>query len=390
MEHSVYLPREDSFLLEKYTSEYAKKDSLVLDMGTGSGIQGIAAAKKGAKVVSVDINPKAIGYAREEAKKENLKNIAFVESDLFKKIKKMRFDLIIFNPPYLPEEEGIENIALFSRKQGTQTTVDFIKGANDYLAPDGTILLIKSSLAKTFHIDEEIKQCLLVTKTLETCHIFFEDISVIEIKKSDILKKLEDIGMTSSRLFAEGKRGRIITGIFKKKKIVVKIKKDSSMALETINNEVRILEKLNKYSIGPRLIMHEADFLMYEFVDGIFIEEYLLKNPKRKVIQFLTSVFNQLYKLDTLGINKFEMHHPVKHILVEKDTPVLIDFERARNTIDPKNVTQFCDYLSSERLIKILKSKKIEAASDKLISAARTYKHSPTKVNYNAILEMIR
>ena len=56
----IYEPREDSFLLEKYVVKYTKPGYIVLDMGTGSGIQADAASKKAKKVIAADINPGAI------------------------------------------------------------------------------------------------------------------------------------------------------------------------------------------------------------------------------------------------------------------------------------------------------------------------------------------
>ena len=94
-----YEPREDSELLAKYVKKFAFGN--VLDMGTGSGIQAITAAKKKSvkSVVAADIQEEVI-----ENNKNNIKNkkIKFIVSDLFSNIKNKKFDTIIFNPPYLP------------------------------------------------------------------------------------------------------------------------------------------------------------------------------------------------------------------------------------------------------------------------------------------------
>ena len=64
----VYEPQEDSFLLREFTLKYAK--GRVLDMGTGSGIQAIAAAtkKQVTQVFASDIDRNAIAYAQKSSK----------------------------------------------------------------------------------------------------------------------------------------------------------------------------------------------------------------------------------------------------------------------------------------------------------------------------------
>ena len=81
----------------------------------------------------------------------------------------------MFNPPYLPEEKGTENIALFSAKRGCETTIKFLNEANDFLKAEGKILLITSSLASQAKIKDAIAANLLDSEALAKEHIFFED-----------------------------------------------------------------------------------------------------------------------------------------------------------------------------------------------------------------------
>jgi len=98
---SVYPPSEDSFLLAEAIE--AEKGCSVLDMGTGSGIQGINAALLGAKtIVCTDLNKEALKNAEENAKSLGLKGFEFRQGNLFEAAKGEKFDLIIFNPPYVP------------------------------------------------------------------------------------------------------------------------------------------------------------------------------------------------------------------------------------------------------------------------------------------------
>ena len=390
MENVVYEPREDSYLLERYVRKYCDKNFAVLDIGTGTGIQAICAAQKAKKVIACDNNPKALAYARESALKAKINNIRLIRSDLFENIPRSKFDLIIFNPPYLPKEKSDADISLYSERKGTEITVKFLDNVSGYLKEDGTILMVGSSLADSRKIENSIKSNLLTSENLEKVHIFFEDIYIILLKKSNLLRRLHKRGIKDLHQYAAGKRGIILKGRYRNNFVAIKAKKESNMAPGTVENEVRILQKLNEISIGPKLLFYEADFLAYRFVDGILFPEFLQNNSKESILKVLKMIFDQLYNLDKLGINKFEMHHPVKHILIDKNTPVLIDFERARYTMEPKNVTQFCDYLSSENILRVLGDKQIFLDKETIINRAKNYKHNPTIINYKRIVGMLK
>lgn len=71
----------------------------VLDLGSGSGFLGIAAARKDARVCAVDINPAAVSCTQQNAV-ANKVSIITMQSDLFNALTGKRFDLILINPPY--------------------------------------------------------------------------------------------------------------------------------------------------------------------------------------------------------------------------------------------------------------------------------------------------
>lgn len=101
---TVYRPREDSYLMADAMLELNLKGKSVLDIGTGSGYLAIIAANRVREIIGVDLNPRAVSVARKNAIKNNRENIDFKKSDLFSCLAK-KFDLILFNPPYLPDEE---------------------------------------------------------------------------------------------------------------------------------------------------------------------------------------------------------------------------------------------------------------------------------------------
>src|SRR3989338_3015097 len=142
----VYEPSEDRFLIEKEVMKHAV--GKVLDMGTGSGILAISAAKRKnvRKVYAVDIDMQAIKDAR---MRYHGKKIIWKQSDLFSSFPKAfmhSFDTIIFNPPYLPSEKKEKYLDLEGGKEGNEAIERFLEKARDYLKLNGKILILVSTL----------------------------------------------------------------------------------------------------------------------------------------------------------------------------------------------------------------------------------------------------
>lgn len=110
----VLIPRGDTEVLVETILEkqQAEKFKSILDIGTGSGCIPISLGHYGKfeKIMAVDISPKALGYATENAVKNNI-NIDFYESDLFTNLPaewKGKLDAIVSNPPYIPKKDIAE------------------------------------------------------------------------------------------------------------------------------------------------------------------------------------------------------------------------------------------------------------------------------------------
>lgn len=387
----LYKPREDSYLLAKYVKKHSF--GRVLDIGTGSGIQAMTAAKlkKVKDVLAIDIQKSVIEHCKSTI---NAKKISFRQSNLFEDIEG-RFDTITFNPPYLPEDVTLKDITVEGGKKGYETLERFFGEASGFLSPDGMILIVFSSLTKKEKVNEMIKNGLLEFKELEKQKLFFEELYVYEIKKSEMLKILEKRKITGIKKLAKGHRGLIFTGNLKNKKIAVKIQRKDIAAKGTVNIESKTLRLLNRYNIGPKLLFSGKDFFAYEFVEGIFIPAFVEKAQKKEIIKVLKSVFQQCYVLDRLEINKEEMQHPYKHVVVGKRgnriNAVLLDFERARKTKTGKahNVTQFCQYVTSGKFRHLAKGK-LRVDKKKVRKLAGIYKKDMSRGNFERILGIIR
>jgi release factor glutamine methyltransferase len=151
VDENVYEPAEDSFFFAENLD--VKVGERVLDMGTGSGILGVIATGKASEVVAVDVNPCAVRCAKANAMVNNARSkMAFVESDLFASLnEETRFDVILFNAPYLPIEDetdgSLVSVAWNGGETGRNVIDRFIGEVSDYLSPDGRVFLMQSNLA---------------------------------------------------------------------------------------------------------------------------------------------------------------------------------------------------------------------------------------------------
>lgn len=173
--------------------------------------------------------------------------------------------------------------------------------------------------------------------------------------------------------FARGKRSKVYTSNYKNEKLAVKVKHKSSKSELVIKNEARWLKYLNKHNIGPKLIDYRKDYVIYKFVNGKRITEWLRESKKKNVVKVLKKILLSCKVLDKLGINKEELHNPYKHILIGKEIK-MIDFERCHKTSKPKNVTQFCQFLRSAKIDKILKAKGINIPKERMREILASYK----------------
>ncbi|MBI2647125.1 hypothetical protein HYW99_01495, partial [Candidatus Woesearchaeota archaeon] len=187
----------------------------------------------------------------------------------------------------------------------------------------------------------------------------------------------------------KGHRGLLFTGYYKNKKITIKIKNPKSNAIGNVENEAKWLKKLNKYNIGPKTLITNKDYFAYNYINGDFILDYIKKTDKSRIKKMIKQVFRQLYSLDKLKIDKEEMHHPYKHVIISKGKPYLIDFERMHYSQKPKNVTQFCQFLISEQVSEIFKNKRMYITKNNLINLAKVYKKNQNKSNLEKIFKII-
>ena len=180
----VYSPEADTVLLLEAARAEVQSGDRVLEVGTGSGL---IAAEIGriARVVATDINPHAVISARKDG-------VDVVRTDLFAGIRGP-FDLILFNPPYLPtqpeerKDDWLEH-ALDGGVSGRAVIERFARHVGDILVPDGRILLLISSLTGFMEVQD-----------LFCCLGFSAEVAIQQVVEGEVLYVLKIIRKDQGR-----------------------------------------------------------------------------------------------------------------------------------------------------------------------------------------------
>ncbi len=138
-------------------------DRDVLDIGTGSGVCALFAARHAQRVVAVDINRVAVRCAAINAAINHLDHrIDIRHGDLFAPVAGERFDLVLFNPPFLRGEPRDERDAAW---RSSDVAARFAASLNAHLTPGGAALLLLSTFgdACELFVDELLSRSFVLS-----------------------------------------------------------------------------------------------------------------------------------------------------------------------------------------------------------------------------------
>lgn len=140
----------DSILLSDFAKEI-KKESKVIDLGTGTGIIGILLCMKTelSKIIGVEIQKEVYDMAKRSIKLNNLENKFEIINENIKNLENIietgTFDAVVTNPPYKKIGTGLTNEnekKLISRHEITANLEDFIKVSSKMLKDKGTLYMV--------------------------------------------------------------------------------------------------------------------------------------------------------------------------------------------------------------------------------------------------------
>ncbi len=337
----IYEPREDSELLAEVVAKYAKGKAV--DIGTGSGILAQTAHDIGCTVTALEQNLAAVMRLRGAPYKVVLGN----------SILKLRgkFDTVVCNPPYLPNDEGECDPALHGGLKGYEYIVKVIRDVAQRLSPDGQFLFLISTLTKPKVVEAALLQQGYEWTIVAREKLFMEELIVY--RATFILgEPAERIGVGwRSTVYA------IDSG-----RVAVKVSTPTRAHKEGV-----LLRAANKVGVGPKLIKVKDDRVWMKRIYGERLDEWFAKH---KDLRVLSNVLEQCYLLDQAGIRKSELNRPGTNVLVsEQKIVVLLDFERSIFSPKASNVAQFASWISARLDINVQ-------------AQARAYVKNPSRSNY--------
>ncbi|MFN3621755.1 MAG: HemK2/MTQ2 family protein methyltransferase [Nitrososphaerales archaeon] len=174
----AYRPREDSLLLRDVVEPISA--NLALEIGCGVGFVLESLAQRCAFVVGVDVDKSSLSQAKLRLKAKGLTNFELLCASSAEPFISEVFDLIVFNPPYLPSLT-IEDRAVDGGYRGVEVSLQWLKECKRVVKVDGKVLFISSSLASQDELIKGAEALRFKIKLVDSKHLFYEDLYAYEL-----------------------------------------------------------------------------------------------------------------------------------------------------------------------------------------------------------------
>lgn len=172
----LYLPSDDSIFLSNIVNEY--HGQWALEIGTSSGIIFRELSKNFSIVIGTDIDFNSLKHSLMMSKNHRL-----LCCDAATALHNVKFDLIISNPPYLPNAMNDTDKTVDGGPTGIEISIHFLTSAIDKLNKNGKILILVSSLSDKGKLEQFISKNNLTKKQKAQKDLFYETLQIIELSK---------------------------------------------------------------------------------------------------------------------------------------------------------------------------------------------------------------
>jgi putative serine/threonine protein kinase len=155
--------------------------------------------------------------------------------------------------------------------------------------------------------------------------------------------------------------------------------------------EFRLTRLANRVRVGAPVYGCTKDVMSMRYIKGIELEDYVKaakgRGSARRVREMAHAILNQCRKLDLIGLDHGQLSNLRKHVIIDGETPYVIDFESASQNRTTKNVTTAAQFLFigssvAPRIKSILSIK----SSDEILGALKRYKGEMSDENYVRLL----
>ena len=176
--NDIYKPSDDTELLLDVVSKYT--NTTILEIGIGSGLILQTLASNNNNVVGIDINSKSLSYVSSRLDELDLRKYTdLILGDGPSMVVSNSFDIIIFNPPYLPHDDYTD-ITTDGGKTGLELTHTWLILSLDLGKPGGCIIFVQSSLSSIDNYIDNLSKSYSVDVVMKK-KLFYEELSVVKV-----------------------------------------------------------------------------------------------------------------------------------------------------------------------------------------------------------------
>jgi putative serine/threonine protein kinase len=215
-----------------------------------------------------------------------------------------------------------------------------------------------------------------------------------------ILDELEEMGISELifkgrhridgiPILGKGHVGIVLAASIKKNPVAVKIKRTDADRV-SLEFEGEYLKIANGASVGPQLINVSQNVLVMELIEGVYLIDWIqgLDSSNKELLKaVLVNLFNQVRRLDMIGLDHGELSRASRHIIISQACATIIDFESASLSRRCSNVTSLAQYIFFNQGIVNELSKVISIPDrDSLIGALSAYRWWPGESSFHRVL----
>ncbi len=172
----MYFPSDDSIFLSDIVNQY--HGQLALEVGTSSGIILKELSKNFRIAIGTDLDLNSLIHSQSILKNDNL-----ICCDAASALHNVMFDLIVTNPPYLPNNPNHVDKTIDGGPSGIEVSIHILTSALDKLTKAGKILIVVSSFSNKKKLERFIVENNLVMKQIAKKNLFYESLEIMEISR---------------------------------------------------------------------------------------------------------------------------------------------------------------------------------------------------------------